>query len=346
MAIKNVQQLTQRLQKTASKIPGRGLDSNVSNIAGDMMKDNGVFMRQSEAQGLQMGNRRGLMNSSMSVGAAQTAALDKIIPMASQESAQRHAQNMSNQEFNQTQQLSLQEYEQNLGLGEQDFKNKMGLSKEEYRQNLEIQKRDQGFQKQLSRQEYQQNLGLADKDFENKMGLSKEEYRQSLELQSREQDFAASEAKAERAFVEAESSRDRRQALDLLTRELRSDEMLARLDASTRETLVQMEGDIKERLAILDLDSKTAEIAADTFVSVQGQYQNVLQTVINNPDMAAADRNALINSMQGMLDAQVTAIEGLMGVPINFSAEGRNTGYKPGKKPRKDNAESKGGAGK
>lgn len=48
-----------------------------------------ALMRQARTSGMQAANRRGLMNSSMGIGAAQAAALGVATPIASQESQER-----------------------------------------------------------------------------------------------------------------------------------------------------------------------------------------------------------------------------------------------------------------
>lgn len=251
----------------------RGTD--VSKIAAEMMNNDSPLMRRAETQGMQYANKRGMLNSSMAAGASTTAALDQIVPMASQESSQRHARRLSYQEFEQAKDLS-----------DQAFEHEMGLSKEQYRQNLELQERDQTFTS----------------------SEREATFRNTMEQLGVEQAFAASQSEAERAH-----------AAEMLAKELHSDMELAQLDAATRENLVRIEGEVQERLTNMELDAANAEIAMDMFVSMHGQYNQTLQTIINNPDLAAEDRNALINAQQGLLDAQLTAIEGMSGVQIDFA---------------------------
>lgn len=69
-----------------------------SRLKGLMAQQN-PLMRQARTQGLQSANRRGLLNSSMGVQAAQTAQLGAALPIASQEAQQANARIMQGREF-------------------------------------------------------------------------------------------------------------------------------------------------------------------------------------------------------------------------------------------------------
>jgi len=59
------------------------------------------LMQQAETAGLQQANKRGLLNSSMAVGAAQGEAYKVAVPIASQEASQIHQRNLSGQQYQQ-----------------------------------------------------------------------------------------------------------------------------------------------------------------------------------------------------------------------------------------------------
>lgn len=73
------------------------VDAEVTRIT----SQNTPIMKQAATTGLKMANRRGLMNSSMAVGAAQNEVIKTALPMASQNAAQTHAKNISGQDFSQ-----------------------------------------------------------------------------------------------------------------------------------------------------------------------------------------------------------------------------------------------------
>lgn len=76
-------------------------DAGVESRVAGMLKTDSPLMRSAQADALKMGNKRGLMNSSMTAQAGTKAALDVAVPIASQEAGQIHARNLSGQQFGQ-----------------------------------------------------------------------------------------------------------------------------------------------------------------------------------------------------------------------------------------------------
>lgn len=71
-------------------------DDSVVTSLNKLTSQDSPLMRQAQTSGLQMANRRGLLNSSMAVKAAEDAAYAAAVPVASQEAAQANTENMAN----------------------------------------------------------------------------------------------------------------------------------------------------------------------------------------------------------------------------------------------------------
>lgn len=82
-------------------------DESISGRLTGIVSRHSPVMQQAQTTGLKMANRRGLINSSMAVGAAQNEMLKTAVPMASQEAAQVAQKNVTAQ--NLTGQKQLQE---------------------------------------------------------------------------------------------------------------------------------------------------------------------------------------------------------------------------------------------
>jgi hypothetical protein len=65
----------------------------------ELMRQDNPYMELARTQGLQQANQRGLLSSSMAVGAAQDAAIRATLPIAQQRGAQNTQRNLSNQQF-------------------------------------------------------------------------------------------------------------------------------------------------------------------------------------------------------------------------------------------------------
>lgn len=89
-----------------------------SRVTGLMQSDN-PLMRQAETAGLQKANRRGLLNSSVAVGAAQNEAYRVALPIAQQEAAQASSYNALSREIGSREKMAAAEQvaaKQRLGM--------------------------------------------------------------------------------------------------------------------------------------------------------------------------------------------------------------------------------------
>jgi hypothetical protein len=76
-------------------------DAGVANRIAAITAGGSDYIKQARTSGMQAANRRGLGNSSMAVGAAEGAAIDRAAPIAVQEAGQINQRNLSGQEFRQ-----------------------------------------------------------------------------------------------------------------------------------------------------------------------------------------------------------------------------------------------------
>lgn len=85
---------------TAAAIPAAASyarrDDSVTNALTNLVSKDSPLMRQAQTSGLQTANRRGLLNSSMAVKAAEDAAYAAAVPIASQEASQAAGENLAN----------------------------------------------------------------------------------------------------------------------------------------------------------------------------------------------------------------------------------------------------------
>ncbi|CAO3403516.1 hypothetical protein [Azospirillum palustre] len=154
------------------------VDSEVSRIT----SAGGPLMQQAKTDGLATAQRRGLLNSSMAVGAAQGAVLNAALPMAQQNAQQTAAKNLSSQDYGQNRGLQEQKFGYDKDLSDQAFRQQQQLSEQEYQHQLgtidtqgnwnsRLQVEKAGQDASLSHQDYQQKTVLADQDYRQKVGL-------------------------------------------------------------------------------------------------------------------------------------------------------------------------------
>lgn len=135
--------------------------TNPANIAADLMKSDSRLMRAAEARGMQAANKRGLVNSSMAVGAAQDAVLDEVVPLASQEAQQRFENNRAKQNYGFDSLLSRQGFEQDGALAGDAF----GYERDLQRERIEAERGEAALDREFER-------NFQDKEFDARFKLA------------------------------------------------------------------------------------------------------------------------------------------------------------------------------
>lgn len=143
------------------------VDSEVSRIT----SAGGPLMQQAKTDGLATAQRRGLLNSSMAVGAAQGAVLNAALPMAQQNAQQTATKNLSSQEYGQNRGLQDQKYKFDSALSDQAFQQQSVLSNQEYTQKLGLADVEGNWNSRLQQEKATQDSALSDQDYRQKLGL-------------------------------------------------------------------------------------------------------------------------------------------------------------------------------
>jgi hypothetical protein len=146
-------------------------DDKVDTEVARITAQDGPLMQQAKTAGLAQAQRRGLLNSSMAVGAAQESVLRTALPMASQNAAQTAQKN-----------LSSQQYGENRGLADQKFGHDTKLSEQNYNQTYKLNEQTFGQQKALSEQSHQQAAALTELQGHWQQAISDQDYRQKSQL--------------------------------------------------------------------------------------------------------------------------------------------------------------------
>lgn len=184
-------------------------DTNVANIAAEMMEQDSPLMRQAEARGRQFGASRGMLNSSMTGGAMQAATLDYITPMASQEASQRFEDGravqdysisslLSNQDFSQNRQLAEDQYGYQRGLADQGYGHQLGLNEQAFGFDTQLAEQAGDIQSRLEQERFGYESSLSEQDYNQRLGISDQEYNQQLGLN--EQAFGFDSALSEQDY--------------------------------------------------------------------------------------------------------------------------------------------------
>ena len=99
-------------------------DDSVATGVARITSQNSPLMQQAKTAGAQQANRRGLLNSTMAVGASQAEVVKAALPIAAQDAQQTAQKNLAQQDFTQRGQLSAQEFGQNRQIQAADIASK------------------------------------------------------------------------------------------------------------------------------------------------------------------------------------------------------------------------------
>lgn len=80
-------------------IAPKQVNDSMADKVNDLVSTDSKLMQAAKTEGLKAANRRGLMNSSMAVSAAQDAVIKNALPIASQDAAQDFARNQDARQF-------------------------------------------------------------------------------------------------------------------------------------------------------------------------------------------------------------------------------------------------------
>lgn len=93
---------------------------DVAGEIGRVLDKGGPLMKQAQTTGLQMANRRGLLNSSMAVGAAQDEVLKVAVPIGSQQAQQNFQSNQQDRGFEQQRNLQSRDLNTRIDISNAD----------------------------------------------------------------------------------------------------------------------------------------------------------------------------------------------------------------------------------
>jgi hypothetical protein len=263
-----------------------GTNQSVAGHLDSLLRSDSPLMQRAASQGLMAANRRGLLNSTQAVEAAQAAMLDRAIPIASQDSAQDFQRSLSAQNFGQDRVL------QGDRIASTEFMQGRDIASTEY-----MQARDIGLQDLLQQRDIASREGMQARD----IGL------QDL-LQQR--DIASREGMQARDI----GLQDLLQQRDIASREgMQADELAA------AERIADMEAANEIAIANLQVGADDREKIAALITTAQTNYQSAYQTIINNEQIPAETRDAYLTHISSLLSDQITMVEGMYNVDLDWA---------------------------
>lgn len=265
------------------------------------------YMKQAETAGLQQANKRGLLNSSIAVGAAESSRIAAALPIASQDSSQANQRQM-----------------QGRGLQDSDIQQGKQIASTEKLtgQQLDTQKQLQA--SQIASTEKQQgtaisaNQTLQDREIANSQWSKQFDAATQQALQG--VDIASREKMQQAGFTQAQilqqSEQQNQQWLAQFDADTRT--KLQGLDAQTRLGLQQLDIQSQEKIANMNVGENQRAEAARMATSFEVAYQGMLATIMNNPDIPADARQSYIDHANTVRQSNLSLVEQMFQIKLEW----------------------------
>lgn len=306
------------------------LGKSVSDI-NTLTSGSGPLMRGADTRAKQAAQERGLLSSSMAIGAAEAERLNTVMPLVQQQAdirgqktlqkgqqdwqsgesalGREHEVGMLGKEQDWRSGESALGREQETSMAEFDAATSMGLSKQDYEQrtllasqanafDVERENAIRVFEAEQAGLDRELQTAITDTEIAARLGLSEQEYKQQVELSKQANTFAAAE-----------------NALS------RSHEVTMQIaDAATRESLVNLEQKWNQDI------QQDVNLAAFWQSSVDG-----LMDIMNNAELTPEQQQNAMNEMVGYTDFDtgeyhVGTVEAGLNFLSNLSGDSAGTG--------------------
>lgn len=265
-------------------------EDRVDRIAADMMKRDNPLMAKARASGMQVANRRGLLNSSLAAATAESAALDQVVPMAGQTAGQEFQKNRAGQDYGISRGLAAQASD----LRREEMKDAYGYDNALLREGAQQDRKgiwtssradrastkaEYGLRSDLSAQEAEQQRRGIRTDYRERGRLSEQEAEQAVEAMRREYGMRE-------GFARTQGRIDRRAQSQ---------------DEGFRARQAEFQREAEEKLARLNLSGDSKRLAQTALDASFSNYEDNVRSILSNPDIPASERTRMIDASKQML---------------------------------------------
>ena len=283
------------------------VDDSVAAQVTKLASQDSALNQMARTEGLKAANRRGLLNSTMAIGAAQDAVLQNVLPIAQQEAGQAFAKNQAAKafEYGLTGQEAGQAWQTGERLGGQEFTAGENIAARGWQTAENIAQRGfLGTQADLDRtlqQTLQANQITADdvalvKQITSTEGIAEANNKLAELLQERDIEFRMSEGKLDRASAE------KMQAADIA---------FQKAEGALNRSL-------QEQVAKWNLSSTDKAAAAQMLTSMETMYQNSYSSIMANTALKASDREKYLTAAKNLRDNQINFVEQMYNVDLKW----------------------------
>jgi hypothetical protein len=252
--------------------------------------------QMAKTEGLKAANRRGLLNSSMAVGASQDALLKNVLPIAQQDASQAFQKNMAARgfEYGMTGQKDTQAFTTSERIGTQGWQTAESIAQRGFLGTQADLDRDL----QLTMQDNQITSaeGMLIKQIASTEGIEAANRKLQETLLNKDIAFRMSEGKLDRASAE------KMQALDI----------------AAEKVIATLSRDLQDSIARMNLKSTDRAAAAQVMTNLEAQYIAAVDSINSNTSMSAAARTTALTAAKNLRSAKLNLVEQMFGIDLKW----------------------------
>ena len=267
-------------------------DSKVSDQLNNLLDENSRFIQSARARSNQAANARGLINSSIGVGAGESAAINAALPIAQQDAQTSFSAQQLNQNADNT------------------FK----LDDNKFQQQVYLQGKDASFADAAAENQFSRSVDLQDKQQSFQGGQAEAERVQREKLLTTE--LAANKASQQATIASNEklSAQDGQLRQTLLTTQISSEKDLANLQAELTRQNTAYNAQIQDQQSLL-------ELTRGRNVDLQKSYLNIGSNFLTNAAAIYQDVNIPAEAKQNLINSLKLEMQALFDLGSILEAE-------------------------
>jgi hypothetical protein len=272
------------------------VDDSVAAQVTKLASQDSALNKMARTEGLKAANRRGLLNSSMAVGAAQDAVLQNVLPIAQQEANQAFQKNMQARGFEYT--MAGQEHQQTWQSAE-NVAARGWQTAENIAQRGFIATQadlDRTLQQTMQANQLSHEQAQLVKQIASTEGIAAAQMALQKELQEADIQFRMKEGQLDRASAE------RMQAADIAFQKAEG--------AATRN--------LQAQIAQWNLKSADRASAAQMVTNMQSLYNDRINQIMANTKLSSSARQQQLTQARNQLNSQMSLVEQTYNVDLHY----------------------------
>lgn len=284
-------------------------DSKVSDQLNNLLDENSRYIQSARGRANQATNARGLINSSIGVGAGESAAINAALPIAQQDAQTSFSAQQLNQNADNTFKLDDNKFQQQVYLQGADANFANAAAENQFGRTLDLQNNQQGFQGEQAGLDRTQQLGIINSQLQSQKDLQtqSEQFQGTQSAAERAQrekllttELAANQASQQATIASNEkiATQDSQLRQALLNTQISSEKDLANLQAELTKQNAAYNAQIQDQQSLLELTRGRNVDLQKSYLNIGSNFLTNAAAIYQDANIPAEAKQNLINSLK------------------------------------------------